>query len=90
MTTNNIDIDPYSNLFTTECSQTFNITPYTWQVAVGRALIQASVEKTALKYLCVRPTCGGKSLVFNAASAGITVRYTVSGAIKGIAISVIG
>ena len=76
MTTNNIDIDPYSNLFTTECSQTFNITPYPWQVAVGGALIQASVEKTALKYLCVRPTGGGKSLVFNAAAAvikGVTI-----------------
>jgi len=43
MTTNNIDTDPYSNLFTTECSQTFNITPYPWQVAVGGALIQASL-----------------------------------------------
>ena len=78
MTTNTIAIDPYTTLFTNECQRTYNITPYPWQVAVGRTLIQASVEKQALRYLCVRPTGGGKSLVFNA----------VSGAIKGVTLCI--
>ena len=78
MTTNTIANDQYTTLFTTECHQTYNITPYPWQVEVGRALIQASVEKKAVKHLCVRPTGGGKSLVFNA----------VAGAIKGVTLCV--
>ena len=78
MNTNTIANDQYSTLFTTECQGTFDITPYPWQVTVGRTLIQASVKKQALKYLCVCPTGGGKSLVFN----------TVSATIKGVTICV--
>ena len=78
MTTTTIANDQYSTLFTTECQHTFHITPYPWLVAVGRTLLQASVEKHAVRYLCVRPTGGGKSLVFN----------TVSAAIKGVTICI--
>ncbi len=78
MSSTTIASDQYTTLFTTECQRTYNITPYPWQVEVGKVLIQASVEKNPLRYLCVRPTGGGKSLVFNA----------VAGAIKGVTLCV--
>ena len=79
MTTNTIDTDPNRTTFINESVHTFSITPYPWQVDVGSALIRASNERRVVKYLCVRPTGGGKSLVFNAVAAA---------AIKGITICV--
>ena len=52
-------------LFNDTCINSFNITPHGWQKLIGATIMEAVLNKKPLKHLCVRPTGGGKSLVFN-------------------------
>ena len=66
----------YSSLFVTRCTSTFHLTPREWQVEVGARLIQSSLDAEPIRHLCVRPTGGGKSLVFNTVAdvvGGVTI-----------------
>lgn len=73
---NNNDMSLYSSLFVTRCTSTFHLTPREWQVEVGARLIQSSLDAVPIRHLCVRPTGGGKSLVFNTVAdvvGGVTI-----------------
>ena len=43
----------------------FNLNAHPWQCEIGAKIMEARIMKRPLKHLCVRPTGGGKSLVFN-------------------------
>ena len=76
MTTNPIDMSLYTALFITRCQQTFQLLPRQWQVEVGSELIESHFTNVPIKHLCVRPTGGGKSLVFNTVAdvlLGVTI-----------------
>ena len=52
-------------VFGETCQSMFNVDPHPWQTAVAAKFLESVCEKKPTKYLCVRPTGGGKSLVFN-------------------------
>ena len=54
-----------SNLFIETSTTVFDLVPHLWQVQVGTSILNAITRNESIKYLCVRPTGGGKSLVFN-------------------------
>ena len=68
----------YTSLFVTRCKSTFNLTPHDWQVEVGSELIKSNLDAEPFSHLCVRPTGGGKSLVFN----------TVADVLRGVTICI--
>ena len=51
--------------FQTTCTDEFHLTAHHWQATVGAILLEAAVLENDIRHLCVRPTGGGKSLVFN-------------------------
>ena len=53
------------HLFNETCTKSFNLTPHDWQGAIGATILEVAIEKSLLRHLCVCPTGGGKSLVFN-------------------------
>ena len=73
----------YSNLlqgllirFRETTLDSFNLTDHPWQSALGATIMEATIIKKPLKHLCVRPTGGGKSLVFNVVAlllGGVTI-----------------
>jgi ATP-dependent DNA helicase RecQ len=66
----------HSSLFHQTAISVFHKTPYEWQVKVGASILSAVSRGESMRYLCVRPTGGGKTLVFttNAATLkGITL-----------------
>ena len=76
MTSNTPPISQYTALFINECINTFALTPHPWQMVVGAELIESGMTGQPIKSLCVRPTGGGKSLVFNAVAGvlhGVTL-----------------
>ena len=66
----------YEQLFRRKSTQSFSKQPYQWQEAVGGGLISCAERNIDLKQLCVRPTGGGKTLLFNVVAAhlkGVTI-----------------
>ena len=66
----------FSIKFRTACKETFHLTAHAWQAAVGSAILEAVELKKNIKMLCVRPTGGGKSLIFNVVATilkGVTI-----------------
>ncbi len=62
--------------FNTTCQETFHLTAHGWQAVVGVKTLQSIALKKSLKCPCVRPTVGGKSLIFNVVTAilkGVTI-----------------
>ena len=62
--------------FHTTCQHTFNLTAHGWQAAIGAKILHAVSIKKAIKCLCVKPTGGGKSLIFNVVATilkGVTI-----------------
>ena len=65
--------------FVQTCINTFPKTPYTWQTNVGSFILGCHLLTSPLKLLLVRPTGGGKTLVFTSVAAcikGITLCIT--------------
>ena len=76
MTTNPIAMSLYTALFISRCQETFQLLPRQWQVEVGSELIESHFTNVPIRHLCVRPTGGGKSLVFNTVAdvlLGVTI-----------------
>ena len=71
MASNTPPIDQYTALFVDKCVNTFALTPHPWQMVVGAELIESGMTGEAIRLLCVRPTGGGKSLVFNAVATAL-------------------
>jgi hypothetical protein len=64
------------NHFEQTCIKTFAKIPYRWQSEVGSFLYGCHIMSSPLKLLLVRPTGGGKTLVFTSVAAcikGITL-----------------
>ena len=49
----------------------FRKTPYDWQTAVGTEILSAVEKKQRIHTLCVRPTGGGKTLLFTTTAASL-------------------
>ena len=65
MESNDALIDKLFNTVHTTCNKIFHLTAHKWQADVGVRILEAVKLKKSLKILCVRPTGGGKSLIFN-------------------------
>ena len=77
--TNAPDTDP-SKIFTSTCNTYFEHIPYPCQSAIGNRVINSFLIPTEpIKKICVRPTGGGKTLLFTIISAalkGVTLCIT--------------
>ena len=65
MSSNTSNSNPNSLLFSCTAHNIFRLTPHPWQELVGGRILDAVEKKESIQYQCVRPTGGGKSLVFN-------------------------
>ena len=68
--------DELYNKFHTKCQEIFHLTAHRWQADVGANILKAASLKKSLKILCVRPTGGGNSLIFNVIATvlkGVTI-----------------
>ena len=66
----------HEQLFTQKSINSFSKRPYLWQEAIGGGIISCSDRNIALRQLCVRPTGGGKTLLYNVVAAylkGVTI-----------------
>ena len=69
----------FQQRFIETCTQSFDITPYHWQHVVGANVLFANNSRIPVKMLLIRPTSGGKTLVFTTIAAclkGITICIT--------------
>ena len=57
-------ITPYEKEFITIAKTSFNIIPFKWQYSIGGLMIESIKKKRVSNILCVRPTGGGKSLLY--------------------------
>ena len=76
METNSDLLSELYNKFCTTCQDTFHLTAHRWQAAVGVKILHAVELKKSIKCLCVRPTGGGKSLIYNVVATilqGVTI-----------------
>jgi len=76
MEPNTSTIDSFQLIFNNTCSRSFGKTPYAWQTEVGGSFLLSHYTNVPVKQLLVRPTGGGKTLVFNGISAclkGVTL-----------------
>jgi superfamily II DNA helicase RecQ len=76
METNTNPLYQLYHQFHTTCQHTFNLTAHGWQAAIGAKILHAVSIKKAIKCLCVKPTGGGKSLIFNVVATilkGVTI-----------------
>ena len=76
---NPIQNDQYSTIFTSTCTKYFKQNPYLWQVEVGATILCLQANGVGVKQLCVRPTGGGKTLLFAGVACclkGITLCIT--------------
>ena len=66
------------NIFYQTCYNSFKLSPFQWQKDVGGSIIRSKLSKDSIpiKLLLVRPTGGGKSLVF----------YGVGASLKGVSL----
>ncbi len=70
---------PFAVDFNSVCRSTFHVNPYPWQTGVGSKILQAHYEKKEIRTLMVRPTGGGKTLVFTSIAkclGGVTICIT--------------
>ena len=70
---------PFQQQFIHTCIQSFNIVPYPWQYLVGEEILRYHSFGSSIKKLLVRPTGGGKTLVFT----------TVAACLKGITLCIV-
>jgi superfamily II DNA helicase RecQ len=73
--------------FVKTCMNTFAKTPYTWQTNVGSFIYGCHLLNSPLKLLLVRPTGGGKTLVFTSVAACIKASVAAC-SIKGITLCI--
>ena len=76
MTSNRTNNDAYEQLFHDTAHKHFHMTPYDWQSQVGGQIIRLRNKRKPVRQLCVRPTGGGKTLLFQTLAAymkGITL-----------------
>ena len=57
-------ITPYEKEFITIATTSFNIIPFKWQYSIGGLMIESIKKNRVSNILCVRPTGGGKSLLY--------------------------
>lgn len=63
-------LDEYKTEFNTKCIETYTKQPYQWQTDVGGSMLRwIHTKDTAIHQLCIRPTGGGKSLLFTTVAA---------------------
>ena len=65
MTSNEPIQDVFEQLFQNTAQANFHMTPWTWQTQVGGQILRLRSEKQVIRQLCVRPTGGGKTLLFH-------------------------
>ena len=70
--------------FHTACKEIFHLTAHDWQAGVGLAILEAVELKKNIKMLCVRPTGGGKSLIFNVVATTILTSEGVRERLLGV------
>ncbi len=76
MTTTHPITDVFEQLFQNTAQASFHTTPWNWQRQVGGEILRLRSDKEAISYLCVRPTGGGKTLLFHTLAAhmkGVTL-----------------
>ena len=76
METNSDPLFDLYHQFRTTCQNTFHLTAHGWQAAVGAKILRAVSLNQSIKCLCVKPTGGGKSLIFNVVATilqGVTI-----------------
>ena len=56
--------DPFVDLFNEIATTSFRRQPYYWQSLVGSTILRSNFHNTRIQQLCVRPTGGGKTLLF--------------------------
>jgi Superfamily II DNA helicase len=79
MSTNSIPFDQHTTKFTSTCLQTFHRNPYHWQIQVGSSILRFQANGIGVKQLCIRPTGGGKTLLFTGVACclkGVTLCVT--------------
>ena len=64
-------MDPYTTKIISSAIDLFNKTPYAWQAEVGSGILRGVDSNSSIRYLCVRPTGGGKTLLFAATAASL-------------------
>ena len=70
MTTPTPSPDQYESEFNHQYIDTFSKHPYEWQSDVGGLMLRSErTEQSAIHQLCIRPTGGGKSLLFTTHAA---------------------
>ena len=70
MTARTSPLDQYKSEFNTKCIDTFTKHPYEWQLDVGGSMLRSKrTEERPIHQLCIRPTGGGKSLLFTTLAA---------------------
>ena len=79
MTSNTSPLPLQSILFHGTAQNLFTKTPYDWQVKVGSSILSHVENGVPIKTLCVRPTGGGKTLLFT----------TTAAALKGITLCIV-
>ena len=55
---------PYQQTFLDIANRSFDIQPYPWQYGMGGFAIQCVSNNHDFKFICIRPTGGGKSLLY--------------------------
>ena len=55
---------PHQQTFLNIANHSFNIQPYLWQYRMGCFAIERISKEEELKFICIRPTGGGKSLLY--------------------------
>jgi len=76
MESNTSTTDAYELIFNNTCARYFRKIPCAWQSEVGSSFLSSLYTNVSVKQLLVRPTGGGKTLVFNGISAclkGVTL-----------------
>ena len=76
MTTTEPINDVFEQLFQNTAQASFNMIPWNWQRQVGGQILRLRFEKEEVRHLCVRPTGGGKTLLFHTLAAymkGVTL-----------------
>ena len=70
------DLGNFQQAFRDKCLSSYRLYPYEWQSNVGGFILQQNHHSKECKYLCVRPTGGGKTLLFKCIASclcGVTI-----------------